>query len=331
VVRQRIANPLHVGSNPILTSAVSSRAWFEQASLPWAGALCAIVACGGNAFQTATGTGAGQGSEGGVGGVADAGGVAEASMPGADGSVDGGGASFCAGRLELFCEDFDEYPNVGALQGSATWPGFEHVNGSFQFDTTGAPSPPNALDVQGDDGAQVLIVKTFPPRTAAPKMVDLTFDLRINDPGKPGLYSAAGFAAIAFGNTLDSGYVAMAIASSVGAPVLTALWSRASGAASPDAGSFDIATATGSFPTTGSWDGDYTLELTFTATASNPAGGPCLQVYRSINPLLARCLPLPPEFKAPSVFSIALGDEAGGFARTGSIDVEFDDVRFDVK
>jgi hypothetical protein len=294
-----------------------------------------LAACGGNQFQTTTGASPDAGIDSGA--PADAGGAFDAGdAPDSPGPpLDAG--SFCAGRTELFCEDFDEYPDLAALLGAPTWPGFEHVNGSFQLDTSESPpppSPPNALDVQGDDGAQVLIVKTFGPR-AVPKRAALTFDLRINDPGTVGPLSAAGFAAIAVGDTLDAGYVAMAIASVGGAPVLTAVWSRSAGASGPDAGSFGVAASgngtMGTFPAAGVWDGDYTLEMTFGVTAANPAGGPCLQVYRAVAPLLAQCLPLPPQFAAPSVFSIALGDEAGGGARTGSIDIEFDNVLFDAK
>jgi hypothetical protein len=47
--------------------------------------------------------------------------------------------------------------------------------------------------------------------------------------------------------------------------------------------------------------------------------------------LLSTCLPLPAEFAMPKVLSIALGDVSGGLAKTGSVEIEFDNVTFDIK
>ena len=299
MVRQRIANPLHVGSNPILTSIVAM-AWV------------AATGCGGSQFLAGTG-------------------ATDASSPVEASQGEGGeaaapldaGASWCTGHTDTFCEDFDEYPTVTNLLGSTTWPSFEQAGGSFQFDTVNAPSPPNALEARGDDGSQVIIVKTFTGIAPTLARVAMTFDLRINSPGTPGLLSAAGFAAIAFGTSISDGYVALAIAEG---PTLAAFWADST-TANVDGGTFKPALASGAFPSTGVWAGSYTLEIDYDAT--NPTG--CVQVYSGPSRLLSPCLPLPPQFGHPTVLSIALGDVAGGLEHTGSVNVEFDNVTFDIK
>jgi hypothetical protein len=290
VVRQRIANPLHVGSNPILTSIVAM-AW--------------VAAAGGGGSQFQAGTGA-----------------TDASSPEATAPVDAG-ASWCTGHTDTFCEDFDEYPTVTNLVGSTAWPNFEQAGGSFSFDTVNAPSPPNALEARGDDGAQVIIVKTFTGIAPTLARVAMTFDLRINSPGTSGLLSAAGFAAIAFGTSISDGYVALAIADG---PTLAAFWADST-TANVDGGTFKPAIASGAFPSAGVWAGSYTLEIDY--DAMNPTG--CVQVYGGPSRLLSACLPLPPQFGHPTVLSIALGDVAGGAGRTGSVNVEFDNVTFDIR
>jgi hypothetical protein len=283
-------------------------------------AIAGVAAgCGGNAF-TAGSAAVDAAVEAGpveAGEAGDAGEAGEAASP-----VDAG-PPWCTGHTETFCEDFDEYPSVTNLLGSSTWPVFEQQAGSFQFDTVNAPSPPNALQVAGDDGAEVVIVKTFPALQKVPQKVTLTFDLRINSPGTPGLLSVAGFAAIAFGNSINDGYVAMAIGDG---PTLSALWVQSTSVMPMDAGAFKAAPAMGAFPSTGIWDGSYAVEIQY-----NPPSPPCLQVYRGISQLLTSCLPLPPEFANPTVLSIVLGDVAGGAGHTGTVNLEFDNVTFNIK
>ena len=291
MVRQRIANPLHVGSNPILTS-IAATAWLAAAG------------CGGSQFQ--------------AGASATDASSAEAAAP-----VDAG-TSWCTGRPDTFCEDFDEYPTVTNLLGSTNWgPNFEQSSGSFSFDTVNAPSPPNALEARGDDGAQVIIVKTFTGIAPTLARVALTFDLRINSPGTSGLLSAAGIAAVAFGTSISDGYVALAITDG---PKLAAFWADST-TANVDGGTFKPALASGAFPSSGVWAGSYTLEIDY--DAMNPTG--CVQVSSGPSRLLSPCLPLPPQFAHPTVLSIALGDVAGGVEHTGSVSVEFDNVTFDIK
>jgi hypothetical protein len=291
--------------------------------LAFGGSLAATAAvaagCGGSAFTA---------GDGGAGTTVDA--AVEAATS-AESGVEAGeaappfdaGPSWCSGRAEMFCEDFDEYPTITNLTGSSTWPTFEQISGSFQFDTVNAPSPPHALQVAGDDGAQVLIVKTFAALQKTPQKVTLTFDLRVNSGGTPGLLSVAGFAAIAFGTSIADGYVAMAIGDG---PTLAALWVQSASTNPGDAGLFKAAPGTGTFPSPGVWDGSYAVEISYA-----PATPPCLQVYRGVSPLLSSCLSLPPEFATPTVLSIALGDVAGGAGHTGQVNLEFDNVTFNVK
>ena len=283
------------------------------------GVLAGLAAgCGGNAFSSGSGGAVEAGAEGAT---------MEASSEAAAPPVDAG-FPWCTGHTETFCEDFDEYPTVTNLLGSNTWPGFEQQAGSFQFDTVAAPSPPNALQVAGDDGAEVIIVKTFPALQKVPQRVTLAFDLRINSPGTSGLLSVAGFAAIAFGNSISDGYVAMAIGEG---PTLSALWVQST-SVTPlgDAGAFKAAPSTQPFPSTGIWSGSYAVEVQYA-----PPQPPCLQVYRGADApsqaLLASCLPLPSEFANPTVLSIVLGDVAGGAGHTGSVNLEFDNVTFNIK
>jgi len=126
------------------------------------------------------------------------------------GSPGDGGASWCGGQgAHTFCEDFDDYTNVTALLGA--WSTFEQTGGgSFAFDTVNAPSAPNALEVMGPNGGQVLVIKTF-PLAKQPAVLRLDFDLRINSSGSVGFLSAVGLAAIAFGGGLSDGYAALTI------------------------------------------------------------------------------------------------------------------------
>jgi hypothetical protein len=296
--------------------------------LAFGGALAAIAGvaagCGGAAF-TAGDAGAGPGTDAAVEAATGAESGAEAGE-GAAPPVDAG-TMWCSGHTETFCEDFDEYTSIATLPGGATWPTYNQTNGGFQFDTMNAPSPPNALQVMGDDGANVLIVKTFAPDAdgglpQTVQKVTLTFDLRVNSAGPPALTAVSAFAAIAFGTSISDGYVAMAIATG---PSLAAFWVQ-SASTNLDAGSFKPAFAMSTFPTLGTWAGSFSLEISY---AANPNG--CVQVYRGVTPELATCLPLPPEFASPKLLSIALGDVSGGFGKTNQVNLEFDNVTFNIK
>jgi hypothetical protein len=56
-----------------------------------------------------------------------------------------------------------------------------------------------------------------------------------------------------------------------------------------------------------------------------------VQVYQGPTALLSPCLALPPQALRSTDVAIAVGDYASGFNKTGDIDVEFDDVTFDMK
>ncbi|HEY8038358.1 MAG TPA: hypothetical protein VIF15_01130 [Polyangiaceae bacterium] len=263
--------------------------------------------CGGGSFSAGPGD--------------DGGGEVGSGEAGADAGGGDAASHWCAGRPEMFCEDFDEAADVGSFL--ASWSTFEQNGGTFRFDTASAPSPPNALGVGGSNGAQVLAIKTFPLLTRRPRLVRLEFALRINSPGSVGLLSAAGFAAVAYGARLTDGFAAMAIGNG---PVISAAW-VAPGDAGGDAGAFQTASAKGAFPSLQVWAGRFAIEIDFGATAG--AGG-CVQMFQGPTALLDACLPLPPTLGDPRVLSIALGDSAAALGSTGNIDLEFDDVTFDV-
>ncbi|MGO8996404.1 MAG: hypothetical protein ACLQVI_24075 [Polyangiaceae bacterium] len=243
------------------------------------------------------------------------------------------GPSWCASNTTtstVFCEDFDEYPSgaagISALLSSTTWPTFEQSGGTFSFDTSNPPSPPNAFVATGGSNAQMLIVKGLATPGASITTLHLEFDLRINEAGTVGLLSAAGLAAIAFGDSLADGYAALAIGSG---PNLTAVWTLPADAGAANANSFKTQNATGSFPTTGQWSGRYAIEIDYTGTAAAKTG--CIQIYQGVTPLLSPCLALPAEFVTPHALSVALGDYAGGGGNTGTVDIEFDNVTFTEK
>jgi len=285
------------------------RALARALALTIVASTAGVAACGGSSFTAADDGGAG----------ADAG--ADVASDGPAGGGDGGGGNhWCSGRPEYFCEDFDETNDVSALLGS--WSNFEQSNGTFALDTMGSPpSPPNALRVTGADRAQVLVVKTFKAFASAPSRVRLEFALKVRSPGNVGYLSAVGFAAIAFGNTLDDGYAAMAIGNG---PVLSAVWAQAADAGPGDAGPLQASNAQGAFPSSGVWAGRFAIEIDYSG------GGGCVQIYQGPTALLSHCMLLPDSLSSPRVFSIALGDYTGGLGITGNVDLEFDDVTFDV-
>jgi|HubBroStandDraft_1064217.scaffolds.fasta_scaffold89069_1 hypothetical protein len=283
----------------------------------------ALSACGGNNFTTGNadasleaGVATAEASGRDAPAPSDAPSPSDAGSPG-----DAASASWCAGQLShTFCEDFDEYASVNELFGA--WSSFQQTNGSFKFDSSNAPSPPNALEVIGANGAQVIVVKTFPVEKQ-PSTLRLEFDLRFNSSGNVGFLSAVGLAAIAFGPSVSDGYAALVVGNG---PSLSGAWLDTTDAGTSDAGTFKIANATGTFPASGVWSARYAIEVDYTSSTSG-----CVQVFQGTTALLSPCLPLPPQLLHPSVVSISLGDYAAGFASTGSIDVEFDNVTFDIE
>jgi hypothetical protein len=275
----------------------------------------APVACGGNAFT------AGNGGDGGTTGV-EAGQDGQGSEAGPP--QDAESTSFCHGRLERFCEDFDEYATVNDFLGSSKWTTFQQTMGAFHLDTQNALSPPNALHVTGSDHAQVIAVKAFDALPNPLHTMTLAFDLRVNSPvPNVGILSLAGLAAISFGSSIDQDVVAFAVAGTP--PVLEAAWLASADAGATDAGNYGMGNFSGPFPQSDSWTARYSLVIDYTKTA-----GGCLQVYAGTTAELAQCLPLPASFGTAKTVSIAIGDYTALLGNTGTVDVEFDNVTFDV-
>jgi hypothetical protein len=284
----------------------------------------AFGACGGSAFTSGSGDDGGtDGNGSGSGGS----GSGSSSGSGGDSSSSGGASTpppthWCSSQAAFFCEDFDE--QSAAPPFLATWTTFSATNGTFHFDQVGVPSPPNALDVVGSNNADVLVVKTFPALPAHPTQVRLEFDLKISSAGSVGAFSAAGFAAIAYGPNIGDGFAALAISNG---PELTAAWVAPADAGVSDAGAYAIAPSTSSFPTLNQWSGRYAIEIDY---VSGSAVSGCAQVFQGPTALLAHCMPLPPSLSDPKVVSIALGDYSAGVGNTGNVDIAFDNVTFNV-
>jgi hypothetical protein len=274
-------------------------------------ALTLAAGCGGNAFTAGNGDG-GTTSDG----------------PGTDAGPpqDAQSTSFCKGRVERFCEDFDEYGTVNDFLGSSKWTTFQQSMGAFHLDTQNALSPPNALHVTGSDHAQVLAVKAFDALPNPLQAITLAFDLRVNSPPpNVGILSLAGVAAFSFGSSVDQDVVALAVANGT-PPKLQAAWLASADAGAPDAGNYAIADLTGPFPQSDTWSARYSLVIDY---AHNPGG--CLQIYAGTTAQLAQCLQLPPSFANAKSVSIAVGDYSALLANTGLVDIEFDNVTFDAR
>jgi hypothetical protein len=278
-----------------------------------AATLIVAAGCGGGSFSASA-------AEGGTPeGGAEAGGEASADTGSTDGPVAEGSSHWCDSRPERFCEDFDEETDVNSFL--STWTTNQATNGSFSFDTSSTvPSLPNALQVNGTSGAQVTVVKTLPTLPQHEKKVTLAFELRINQSENISGLSAAGFAAIVYGQDLADGYVALAIGNG---PALEAVGSAPSDAGGTAGGfTFEMANS-GTFPAPATWASRYTLEIDFTQTP------PCASVYAGTTALLAHCMALPSSLAVPTDFAIMLGDYSGGLNNTGTVDLEFDNVTFD--
>lgn len=264
-------------------------------------ALTVAAGCGGSAFQA-----------GGSGGATDAGN--DMATP----PVDGG--SWCSSKTTLFCEDFDEYASIDDLYASNKWTSHEEMSGSFRLtSSTSPPSPPNSLEVIGQDGAVVLLVKTFAPLVPSVKHARLEFDLRIDNLGNPGVLVANGIAAIGFGAGIDDGYVALVVANG---PQLAMAWGISGDAGlHGDAGTSGVSHVT-TFPAASRWADRFAIDIDYAQS--------CVQVYDGMAAQLGSCIPLPQELLARRTLSIVLGNYVVGFGSVGAqTDLEFDDVTFD--
>jgi len=233
------------------------------------------------------------------------------------------GGSWCASRTSLFCEDFDEYSTINDLYASSKWSSHTATSGSFRLNTSSSPpSPPNSLEVLGGDNADVLLVKTFQPLASTAKHARLEFDLRIDNPGSPGVLVASGFAAIGFGAGIDDGYAALVITNG---PQLSMGWGLAgdAGLKSGDAGTAGLAHVM-TFPAASRWSDRFAIDIDYTQS--------CVQVFDGASPQLASCVPLPAELLARRTLSVVLGNYVVGLGSVGPlIDLEFDDVTFDTQ
>jgi hypothetical protein len=81
------------------------------------------------------------------------------------------------------------------------------------------------------------------------------------------------------------------------------------------------------FPTLATWD-SYTLEVDYNG---GTVTGPCAQLYRGGIAQLSPCLPLPVPSTATKTLALVLGDVAGGQFKQGSVNLELDNVTFDIK
>jgi hypothetical protein len=230
---------------------------------------------------------------------------------------------WCDTQHKLFCADFDEQSDFTTL--AASWTTYSTTNGKFSLVTSNNnPSPPNSLEIVASDHANALLEKQFVPAVnRRPARARLEFDLRIDQAAGVGLLSAAGFAAIAIGTSTSDGVVAMAIGNG---PTLAAAWVNQADAGASDAGTYGAANSTQPFPPTNMWSGRYALEIQYPAT-----GPACAQIYAGGTALLASCVPLPPQLSNPRQFVIALGESAGGLGNTGLIQLQFDNVTFDLQ
>jgi len=232
------------------------------------------------------------------------------------------GGSWCSSRTALFCEDFDEYATINDLYASSKWSSHTETSGSFKLATaTSPPSPPNALEVLGGNNADVLLVKTFQPLASTAKHARLEFDLRIDNPGSPGVLVASGFAAIGFGAGIDDGYVALVITNG---PQLSMGWGTGADAGlRPDAGTSGLSHVM-TFPAAGRWADRFAIDIDYTQS--------CVQVFDGNSPQLGACVPLPAELLARRTLSVVLGNYVVGLGSVGPlIDLEFDDVTFDTQ
>ncbi|HEY1694265.1 MAG TPA: hypothetical protein VGG39_18980 [Polyangiaceae bacterium] len=281
-----------------------------------------VANTGDDEVDTGTGSSSGSGSSGGNG---EAGPPHEASVSDGPSLSEGGNGDWCSDPQHVgsakFCEDFDENTLITGFL-APPWT-YSENGASFSFDHLGVPSPPNALEVTTSSTSQVntLVVRSMPASVTSPTTQRLEFDLRIDQASGIGVTAAAAVAAILYGDTVDSGAVALAFGNG---PTLSAVYLQAPDAGLPGFGSAD---ATGAFPTLGQWDGRFAIEITFNAGGSGTSGA-CAQVYVGAAPQLSPCLKLPSSLSHPAQASIALGVYSGGIGSTGTIGLRYDDVTY---
>jgi hypothetical protein len=286
--------------------------------------VAAVAGCGGNQFALSD-AGTETGAQAEASGTAADGPPADGGAPHPDdGAPQDAASNWCKGQSVLFCADFDEQSNITTLL--ASWTTFS-MTPSDMFSLameSNVPSPPNALQITAGDHANALLEQAFPAPARRPTKARLEFDLRIDNAGNVSLLSAAGFAAIAVGTLRSDGIVAMALGNG---PTLAAVWLNPADAGAGDAGMFGSANSTQPFPALGQWSGRYALEITYPTDLVSAAHA---QIYSGSTPLLSSPLTLPLELSAPRQFVIALGDSTGGLGLTGLIQLQFDNVTFDL-
>jgi hypothetical protein len=232
-----------------------------------------------------------------------------------------------------FCADFDEAPNVTQLLTS--WTTYSSTGGAFTFDTTNVPSPPNALlaTTSSTTGVRTLAIHAMPPPTGPVSKQRLEFSFLVDTANGDTSLAAAAVAAIVFGDDVSGGAVGIAFGNgSNNSDVLEAIYEGPT----PDGGglpAFGQSSAPPPFPTLGTWDGIFALEITYppTTAVGDAATAPtaCAQLYIGGIPQLSPCLALPASLSKPTpVTSIALGVFAGGIGSIGNVSVGFDNVTF---
>jgi hypothetical protein len=313
-----------------------------------AAAILTAAGCG-NAFSSSPGTDAGGGADvtsadvssgdaGPTDAAMDAGGPADASS-GTDATdatdAPAPAGNYCQvnkGKYD-FCADFDEAPNVTQLLTS--WTTYSSTGGAFTFDTTDVPSPPNALlaTTATGNGVRTLAIHAMPPPTGPVFKQRLEFSFLVDTANGDTSLAAAAVAAILFGDDVSGGAVGIAFGNgSSTSDVLEAIYEGPT----PDGGglpAFGQSSAPPPFPTLGTWDGIFALEITYPpatgAGDASSAPAACAQLYIGGIPQLSPCLALPASLSKPTpVTSIALGVFAGGVGSIGNVSVGFDNVTF---
>jgi hypothetical protein len=280
-----------------------------------AGAILAATGCG-SSFSSST--------------TADAGTAADASTPDAPLVPQ---PSYCAAHMGLFafCEDFDKFPDV--TQFLASWTTFSSTGGSFSFDQTNVPSPPNALNVAttSASGVRTLAIHVMPAPTGPVARQRLEFDFLVDDASNVGLASAGAVAAILFGGDVTGGAVALAFGNGSGSTATLAAMYQGPLPGGTGIPAFGSSNAPPPFPSLGLWDGRFAIEITYPnpdagTSANNTA---CAQLYIGGIAQLTPCLTLPASLSHPAATtSIALGVYSGGAGNSGNIGVGFDNVTF---
>jgi len=297
-----------------------------------AGGVATLTACG-SAFSSGE-----SGTDSGTGDVSTLDSGAGDSSPGEGSVADTGasdapveaGPSWCSTQPSTLalCEDFDSYPTV--QQFLSSWTTYSAINGTFSFDNTAVPSPPNALAAAttNTSGVRTLALHVLPAPPQGPiKKLRLEFDLLISQATGIDLTAASGLAAIVFGSDVVSGgAVALGI---VAGPQLAAIYV---GPQPADGGVplFGASPASSPFPALSQWDGRYAIEIDYTAPeAGVTTASACAQLFIG-TVAQGPCLSLPAELSSRPVTTIALGVYSGGLGKSGTIGAAFDNVTFSV-